>query len=214
MWKWISPIGKASDVNLTDAKRAGFKIQFRPSKEDLEKIAAIASELPKNMRKKIVRKGLRNWGEAVKRTMKALAHPKAKRTKRDIAVKTKTYRKGRIWAGVGVRKDGNRVGWRSHMYDQGWRPVLKGLTLTSDGQLGIKPPPKLVRKWKGNRNARIVPFSQNRGWRLGIRKQSSSLGARIYRRLFVTRAGLKHKDSTVQYIYDAVQESLTELKRA
>ena len=108
----------ASDVNSIAAKRAGFKIQFRPSKEDLEKIAAIASELPKKMRKKIVRKGLRNWGDAVKRTMKALALPKAKRTKRDIAVKTKTYRKGIIWAGVGVRKDGNRVGKRSHFYDQ------------------------------------------------------------------------------------------------
>ena len=203
----------ASAVNSTAAKRAGFKIQFRPSKEDLEKIAAIASELPKKMRKKIVRKGLRNWGDAVKRTMKALALPKAKRTKRDIAVKTKTYRKGIIWAGVGVRKDGARVGKRSHFYDQGWRPVRKGLTLTSDGQVGSKPPPKLVRKWKGNKNARIVPFSQRRGWRLGLKKNAASLGTRIYRRLYITRAGQKHQNSIVHYVNESVKEALQELPR-
>jgi len=203
----------AFDVNLIAAKRAGFKIQFRPSKHDLERIAAIASELPKKMRKKIVRKGLRNWGDAVKRTMKALALPKAKRTKRDIAVKTKTYRKGRIWCGVGVRKDGTRVGKRSHLYDGGWRPFKKGLVRLSDGVVGPKPPPKLVRKWKGNKNARIVPFSQDRGWRKGIKRRESALGARIYRRLYITRSAQRHQPRVVEFISDAVETALMELPR-
>jgi hypothetical protein len=201
-------------VNLTDAKRAGFRVQFRPSQHDLERIAAIASELPKKMRVKIVRKGLRNWGEAVKRTMKSLALPKAKRTKRDIAIKTKTYRKGRIWAGVGVRKDGNRVGKRSHLYDGGWRPFKKGLVRLSDGVVGPKPPPKLVRKWKGNKAARIVPFSQDRGWRKGIKRRESALGARIYRRQYITRAAQRHQPRVVEFISDAVQTAIMEMARA
>ena len=197
-------------MNLSAAKQAGYRIQFRPSEADLKRIAKVAQELPKKIRNKIVRKGLRDWGEAVKRTMKHLALPKAKRTKRDIAVKTKTYRKGRIWCGVGVRKDGNRVGWRAHFYDQGWRPFKKGFVRISDGVVGPKPAPKLIRNWKGNRNARIVPFSQDRGCRKGIRRRESALGPRIYRRLFVTRAGQKHQERVVQFIEDAVQIALME----
>ncbi len=187
-----------------------WKVQFRPSKRDLERITQLAQELPKGVRKKIVRKGLRDWGEAVKRTMKSLSLPKAKRTRRDIAVKTKTYRKGRIWAGVGVRKDGARVGSRSHLYDGGWRPFKKGLVRTGEGTFGPKPPPKLVRNWKGNRNARIVPFSQDRGWRRGMKRMSSTLGGTIYRRLYITRAGLKHQPRVVQFVEDAVQRALME----
>lgn len=185
-------------------------MQFRPSAHDLKRITDIAQELPKKIRKKIVRKGLRDWGEAVKRTMKSLALPKAKRTKRDIAVKTKTYRKGRIWAGVGVRKDGNRVGKRAHLYDGGYRPFKKGLVRLSEGVAGPKPPPKLVRNWKGNRNARIVPFSQERDWRKGMRRQQATLGARINRRLYITRAGQRHQPRVFQFIYDAVQVALME----
>ena len=186
-----------------------WRIQFRPSEADLKRITALAQELPKNVRRKIVRQGLRDWGNAVKRTIKSLALPRAKRTKRDIAVKTKTYKKGRIWCGVGVRKDGNRVGRRSHLYDGGWRPVRKGLVVTN-GTLGPKPAPKLVRNWKGNRSARIVPFSQNRGWRSGMKKQSATLGARIYRRLYITRAGQRHQSRVVQYVEDAVRTAFSE----
>lgn len=165
-----------------------------------------AKEDPKEDRSQ----GASRLGEAVKRTMKSLALPKAKRTKRDIAVKTKTYRKGRIWAGVGVRKDGNRVGKRAHLYDGGYRPFKKGLVRLSEGVAGPKPPPKLVRNWKGNRNARIVPFSQERDWRKGMRRQQATLGARINRRLYITRAGQRHQPRVFQFIYDAVQVALME----
>lgn len=200
-------------MNSTAAKRAGYRIQFRPSEEDLNRIREAALQLPKKIRSKIVRKGLREWGEKVKRSMKSLAHFKAKRTKRDIAVKIKTYRKGRIWCGVGVRKDGSRVGKRSHLYDQGWRPPQKGLVLLSPGVVGPKPTPKLVRKWKGNKNARIVPFSQQRGWRKGVKKRDAVLGARIYRRLYITRPAKLYQPKAVDFITNAVEDALMELPR-
>lgn len=192
-------------------ERVAFRVLFMASYADLQKVAVMAQELPKEIRKKIVRKGLRDWGEAVLRTIKSGAHRKAKRTKRDLAVKTKTYRRGRIWAGVGVRKDGNRVGWRSHLYDGGWRPIQKGFVMSQDGTLQPKPIPKLKRNWKGNKQARIVPFSQNRGWRSGVRR--SHLGNVIYKLGYIRRAAIKHQSRVSQYVRDAIDIALMEARR-
>jgi hypothetical protein len=198
-------------VSSTASRRIAFRAQFKVSPTDLRRIAAVAQELPKKIRRKVVRKSLRDWGDRVKRTAKALLPRAARNTRRDLAVKTKTYRKGRIWCGVGVRKDGNRVGWRSHLYDGGYRPWKKGIVKLKGGGFGPKPTPKLVRKWKGNRNARIVPFSQNRGWRDGVK---GNVGSRIYRRLWLTRAAQKWQPTVVDFIVSGVEEALRQELRS
>jgi hypothetical protein len=199
-------------VSSTGLKRIAFRAQFQVSAKDLERIKAIAQELPKKVRRKVVRKSLREWGESLKRSAKALLPKRHKQTRRDLAVKTKTYRRGRIWCGVGVRKDGNRVGWRSHLYDGGYRPWQKGIVKLKGGGFGPKPAPKLVRKWKGNRNARIVPFSQQRGWRDGVK---GKVGARIYRILWLTRAARRWQPRVIDFVRAGVDEALRqELKGA
>lgn len=194
-------------MSSTASSRIAFRAQFKVSPSDLRKIAEAAQRLPKAVRRKVVRRSLREWGERVKRTAKALLPRGHKRTRRDLAVKTKTYRKGRIWCGVGVRKDGDRVGWRSHLYDGGYRPWRKGIVKLKGGGFGPKPAPKLVRKWRGNRNARIVPFSQQRNWRDGVK---GNVGVRIYRRLWLTRAAQKWQPTVVDFVRDGVAEALRE----
>jgi len=194
-------------VSSTASRRIAFRAQFQVSAKDLERIKEIAQELPKKVRRKVVRKSLREWSESLKRSAKALLPKRHKQTRRDLAVKTKTYRKGRIWCGVGVRKDGNRVGWRSHLYDGGYRPWPKGLVKLKTGGIGAKPAPKLVRNWKGNRNAKIVPFSQKRDWRKGIR---GNVGSRIYRILWLTRAGKRWQPRVFEFVRIGVSEALRE----
>ena len=199
-------------MSSTGSKRIAFRAQFQVSAKDLARIKAIAQELPKKVRRKVVRKSLREWGEALKKSAKALLPKGHKQTRRDLAVKTKTYRKGRIWCGVGVRKDGNRVGRRSHLYDGGYRPWQKGVVKLKGGGFGPKPAPKLVRNWKGNRKARIVPFSQQRGWRKYVK---GNVGARIYRILWLTRAAKRWQPRVIEFIRAGVDEALRqELKSA
>lgn len=199
-------------MSSTASRRIAFRAQFQVSAKDLERIKAIAQELPKKVRRKVVRKSLRDWGESLKRSAKALLPKRHKQTRRDLAVKTKTYRKGRIWCGVGVRKDGNRVGRRSHLYDGGYRPWQKGVVKLKGGGFGPKPAPKLVRNWKGNRNARIVPFSQQRGWRKDVK---GNVGGRIYRILWLTRAAKRWQPRVVEFVRSGVNEALRqELKSA
>ena len=182
--------------------RQGFKIQFQLNVKDLKAIAAMAEKLPKAMRKKIVRKGLRDWGKALIQRMKKRLPRAAKRTRRDLAMKTKTYKRGRIWAGVGVRVDGNRVGYRSHLYDGGYRPFAKG----SRASLNLKKPGK----WKGNPNPK-PPSRTNRGWRDGLRRRN--LGPVINRKLWLTAPAKYYATRTRQYIEDAIAESLRETTR-
>ncbi len=198
-------------MSSTASKRIAFRAQFTVSPQDLRKITEAAQRLPKAVRRKVVRKSLRDWGEAMKRTAKAFLPKGHKRTRRDLAVKTKTYRKGRIWCGVGVRKDGDRVGWRSHLYDGGYRPWQKGIVKLKGGGFGPKPAPKLVRNWKPNYSARIVPFSQQRNWRERVK---GNLGTRIYRRLWLTRAAQKWQPRVVDFVRDGVDEALRQELRS
>ena len=108
---------------------AGYRITFRVTAKELAEIKASLERLPKGIRGKVLRTGLRGWGEEVKRAVRAKARRKDVRTRRSIIVKTKTYKRGKvIWCGIGVRKGGPiDVGWKSHLHDQGYRPWRKGI---------------------------------------------------------------------------------------
>lgn len=156
--------------------------------------------LPPKVRAKVARKGIRAWGRLASRALARAVIPQDLETKRDVGIKVKTYRKGKvIWGAVGVRKDGNRVGWRSHFWDGGFRVWQKGIR--ADGT-----PRKAVTRPGRNPNPRIVPFSQKRGWRSGIRKRS--LGRKIGRTMYIARTNARWQPECGRFVRDAIAEAL------
>ncbi len=84
--------------------------------------------IPPEIRKKVVRKGLREWGKRALRAMRRRIKPSDPEMRRDGIVKLKTYKRGKVfWAGVGVRKDNLGSGWRAHFWNNGFRVWQKGL---------------------------------------------------------------------------------------
>lgn len=185
---------------------AGYRITFKIEEADLQKIREASDRLAKGIRGKIVRKGLREWGEDTKRIVRGMARRKDVRTRRSIAVKTKTYKRGKvIWCGVGVRNGGvYDVGWKSHFHDQGYRAWVKGIKAD-----GSKKKP--VRFWNRNPKSRLVPFSYRKGWRKGLFRRN--LGPIIYRTEYLTRPAQMNSAKVRQYIEDAVALALREESR-
>lgn len=186
---------------------AGYRITFSVSYKDREQIAKSVERLPKKIRGKIIRKGLRAWGERTKQMVKAMTRRKDVRTRRGVKVKVKTYKRGKvIWCGVGVKKGKgeNDVGWKSHLHDGGYRPWKKGVK--ADGSIAKKP-----RLWNRNPNPRFVPFSYNRGWRKG--KSRMNLGMRIYRIQYLTRPAHLMAAKVRDYVEDAIEEALMQETR-
>jgi len=181
----------------------GYRITFKIDEKEMAAIKASLERLPTRIRGKIVRKGLRGWGDEVKKAVKAKTRRADVRTRRSIAVKTKTYKRGKvIWCGVGVRHGGAYdVGWKSHFHDQGYRPWQKGVK--ADGTPAKKP---LL--WNRNPNPRLVPFSYNRGWRKGIRKRN--LGFPILRIRYLSGPAFSLSHKVRRYLDDAVIEALRE----
>jgi hypothetical protein len=174
---------------------AKFKVRV-----DARALGKALAEMPLAVRNKIVRKGLRAWGTRVVKAVRRGVLPADRETRRDVAVKIKSYRRGRVmWAAVGVRKDGMRVGWRSHFWDGGFRVWQKGIK--ADGT-----PKREPTRAGRNPNPRFVPFSYRRDWRDG--KTKRNLGRRIGRRLYLTRARAQYAPLAEQYVRDAVAEAI------
>lgn len=180
---------------------AGYRITFKITQKEMADIKASLERLPTGIRGKILRTGLRAWGEEVKKAVKAKTRRADVRTRKSIAVKTKTYKRGKvIWCGVGVRHGGAYdVGWKSHFHDQGYRPWKKGVK--ADGSAAKKP-----RLWNRNPNSRFVPFSYNRGWRKGL--SNRSLGGVILRTRYLTEPAFRMSHKVRSYVEDAVVEAM------
>jgi len=182
-----------------------YRMQWRMSPQDLAAIRRAAEALPKKIRAKVVRRGLREWGNRLKLAIRRRVWRKDRDTRRDLAVKIKTYRRGKaIWCAVGVRKDGERVGWRSHFMDGGYRPWQKGMK--ADGTARRQP----TRPGR-NPNPRFVPFSYRRDWRKG--KARRSLGGKIYRLRYMSDPAIAWSPKAREYVEDAIAEALMEASR-
>lgn len=183
---------------------AGYRITFRVSDHDLAKIRQAAERLPKAIRGKIIRKGLRAWGERTAKMVKAMTRRKDVRTRRGVKVKIKTYKRGKvIWCGVGVKKGKgpNDVGWKSHFHDQGYRAWKKGIK--ADGSVKKQP-----RQWGRNPNPRFVPFSYRRDWRKSLFRRN--LGPVIYKIQYMTRPAQLLSPRVREYVQDAIEEAMME----
>jgi len=185
---------------------AAFRVQFQMTKHELQDTRKALEQLPTRIRGKVLRKGLREWAAGLKKAVRSAARRKDRRTRRDVAVKTVTYRRGKsIWVGVGVRTDGNRVGWKSHLHDGGYRPWQKGVR--ADGTAAKKP-----RLWNRNPNPRIAPFiAKNRGWRKGRTKRT--LGPVLYKTEYITRPARSWAPRAGSYIRSAIAEAIREVAR-
>jgi len=181
---------------------AGYRIRFSVSYEDRQKIQQAVERLPKAIRGKIIRKGLRAWGTRTAQLVKAAARRKDVRTRRGVRIKIKTYKRGKvIWCGIGVKKGKgvNDVGWKSHLHDGGYRAWNKGTK--ADGS-----PAKQPRLWNRNPNPRLVPFSYRRDWRKGLSKRN--LGKVIYEVGYMTKPGRTMQPKVRSYVEDAIAEAI------
>lgn len=168
---------------------------------DARALGKALKALPLKVQKKVARKGLREWGNRVAKAIKRGVLPADTEMRRDVGVKIVSYKRGRlIWCAVGVRTDGQRVGWRSHMWDGGFRVWRKGIK--ADGTPAEQGPKQKQR----NPNPKFVPFSYNRGWRRG--KARTNLGRLVGRRWFITNARNAWAMKADQYVRDAVAEAL------
>ena len=167
---------------------------------EARQLGAALKKLPAEIRKKIVRKGLREWGKRAMRAMRRAIPANDLEMKKDAGVKLKTYKRGRVfWAGVGIRKDQVRSGWRSHFWNNGFRVWQKGLR--KDGT--PKPAPKHPGR---NPYPKIAWWARRSGWRKGIKKKG--LGLRMGRSLFITRTNNQWGPRAGEYVRDAIAEAL------
>jgi len=190
-----------------------FRFQFRASEQDVAAVTAALKRLPEGIRRKIARKGIREWAKKLRTAVRAMAYPKAKRTRRNLAVKVKTYRRSIVWGAVGVKASGygrEDPSWRSHLFDGGWRPWPKG-TKSSQSRTAKATAARRVGEWKPNYNAKLPAAStMNRGWRKGLRRR---FGARIFRLQYLTQPAQSHVQYARTAVVNAVEEALKEAGR-
>lgn len=187
------------------------KIRFDFDRQSLADVHAMLSELPPKMRGKVLRGALRRTLKRQMNASRAAARPQDVRTRKDIAIKTKTYKRGRvIWASVGVlfdamgtRRNSTRQGWRAHFHDVGYRPWRKGVK--ADGTAPKVPRGDAPR----NRNARFAPFIRfNKGWRLG--KKGRNLGARILQTGYLYQPARAFEPQIVRAVQSEVEKQVKE----
>lgn len=190
---------------------SGVKIDFKVDPRSLREIHDVLSELPPKMRSKVLRGALRKVLGAQVRATRAAARPQDVRTRKDIAIKTKTYRRGKvIWASVGVkvdalggRRDSRYQGWRAHFHDVGYRPWRKGVKAFPQA----KEPVATGRPGR-NPNPRFVPFSYKRDWRKGLKRRA--LGARILSTNYLTLPARRFEPMIVAEVTQQIEKQIKE----
>lgn len=192
----------------------GYILKATLDRNQVRDISELLRQFPEKMRSKVLRTGLRRWAVKQLRSTRSAARSQDVRTRKDLAVKTKTYRRGRsIWCSVGVkwdiggtRRNSDHQGWRAHFHDVGYRVWAKGIK--ADGR-----PAETPRLWQRNPNPRIAPFiAKNRGWRAGKRKKNLS-GRVFLRTLYLTRPARQHEKDIVPSIVESINKSITEMSR-
>lgn len=137
-----SPIGQASAAGLTrspgatTARGAGY-MTATIDPASIKALERALKNLDKGLRKKIAKEALRKWGRVTVKAAKGFAWKNAERTKRQLTLKVKSYRRA-VWAGVGVKTEQIRtpresrrgryspfVGWKSHFMEVGWHAFPK-----------------------------------------------------------------------------------------
>lgn len=182
---------------------------FEMETESINDVIRSMTDFNARARRDIVRKALRDYGSAVVKRVKSNIKWKAPQTKRSVMMKIVRYPKGGrpdtrkyLWLGVGVRTGLRPVpkrldgrygdvfpGWRSHLYEAGWRSWPKGRRQDDAAFAEILGARKRQGNYRGgdpNRARAILAFvrRENR-WRKG---QRGVVGQRHYETRYISRA--------------------------
>lgn len=190
------------------------RTRIRIGEADLTALRASLLQLPEKIRNKVAKKGLKRVLLEGKRLAKSLALPQDEATKRAVSIRSKVYRKRYVWGAVGVRvggpyTEGRRFGeafpgWRSHLWDGGFRVWQKGTK--ANGRR------KRVGAYRQTNPNPKLPTRFNRGWRKG--KSRRNLSPQIIgRRLYLTQAAAHMSSIAGPRIREAVAEALKEASR-
>lgn len=177
--------------------------------ESINDVIRSMTDFNARARREIVRKALRDYGSAVVKRVKSNIKWKAPQTKRSVMMKIARYPKGGrpdtrkyLWLGVGVRTGLRPVpkrldgrygdvfpGWRSHLYEAGWRSWPKGRRQNDAAFAEILGARKRQGNYRGgdpNRARAVLAFvrRENR-WRRG---QRGVVGQRHYETRYISRA--------------------------
>lgn len=190
------------------------RTRIRVGHADLMALRASLLQLPEKIRNKVARKGLSKVLLEGKRLAKSLVLPQDEATKRAVSIRAKVYRKRYVWGAVGVRvggpyTEGKRFGeafpgWRSHLWDGGFRVWQKGTKANGRRKrIGASrtsnPKPKPLTRF-------------NRGWRKGKYKRNLSPQI-IGRRLYLTQAAAHMSSIAGPRMLEAVAEAIKEHTR-
>lgn len=189
------------------------RVRIQLGDADLRDVNAALQALPEKMRRKVARKGMREVMQRGRQVARALAPAADRDTKRAVAIKVQTYRRRTVWGAVGVRVGGPFTpnkrfgeaypGWRSHLWDGGFRVWQKGVR--ADGRLRVPKPGN----WKPNPSPKL-PAVTRRGWRKGKARRNLA-GRVIGRLLYLTRTAQYvtkiARDRIVAAVGDALKEA-------
>lgn len=141
------------------------------------------NSVPKKIANKVIRKALRQLGNGITKDIKAGVTWNDPEVRRNIKVKIKTYKRGKLfWMGVGALKGADDyVLLRARWYNDGWTPFPKG---TKHGKKG-------------------------KNWRSRLRNLG---GTKIYKTDFINNAYRKAIPEAPRKVYQSIIEALSEIK--
>lgn len=187
-------------------------------------------------RQVIVKRGLRDFGSSLVKRIKANVRWNAPQTRRSVMAKIVRYPKGGrpetrkfLWLGVGVRTGLRPVpkrlsgrygdvypGWRSHLYEKGWRAYPKGRKQNDAAfaEATGTGPRKRVGNYRGGDPSRaraVLAFVRRENhWRKGKRGVVSE---RHYATRFISRAAMAAMPTLRSKLEQSLEQARREFSR-
>lgn len=219
------PTGQASAASLTSspgrttARGAGY-MTATVDQESLRRLTKCLERFDPAVRKRIAKDALRPWGKVVRQAARRFAWKNAERTKKQLTVKVKTYKRA-VWAGVGVKTEKVKtppserlgryspfVGWKSHFMEVGWHAWPRG---TKGNAERVKEIQRNLRIDAGEGGVReITVYRNGKAHTRRIRERKRTLseggsagGGRGWRRGIRGRMGTFQSQYARHYLYKA-----------
>jgi len=219
------PTGAASSANLrsapgtTTARGAGY-VTATIDQKSVKALTLALQKFEPALRKRIAKDALRPWGREVVKAARRFAWKNAERTKKQLTVKVKTYKRA-VWAAVGVKAErvktppaarlGRKspfVGWKSHFMEVGWHAWPKGVSGNSER---VKEIQRNIRIDAGEVATRKITVYRNgkphvrtiRERKRTLSEGGSAGGGRGWRRGIRGRKGTFQSQYARHYLYKA-----------
>lgn len=162
-------------------------INYGISQQSLKNIQKDLQTLGRTLAKKIIRSGLRTWGNETIQVMRSNMRWNDDEVKRAVKIKIVSFKRNRgIWIGVGIEGGKTTTAhgkpfWAATLgrwYNDGWTPYPKG---------------------------RPTGDKKTKGWRKGVRNTG---GRKIYQLDFLTKTATAQQRSISYHIEEAMRSAL------